>query len=222
MNQEYLFDAKHQTVKQSHFCKRASGAQATARRDTDVRESGALNRLNIRVETGGRGGGGANSDLGGRGEAVENQAMGAPDLKSALRIVERANLPRRDRAEVRQDVMDQFRQPTAKDTSGLSNAGKEKFSHDMTAWTLGGMVGDQPDPSDPKYQKRTDALGGAKPPAGGGGGASAPAPAAAPAAPTSSGKSVSLKAAMALPQNRGKTPAQVQADIQSHGYAVTP
>ena len=48
---------------------------------------------------------------------------------------------------------------------------------------------------------------------------------AAPAAPGGGGatkKTVSLKAAMALPNNKGKTAQQVQADITAHGYAVAP
>lgn len=49
------------------------------------------------------------------------------------------------------------------------------------------------------------------------------APAAAPPAPPGGQKrTVSLKAAMALPSNRGKSPAQVQADIAAHGYSVVP
>jgi hypothetical protein len=69
-----------------------------------------------------------------------------------------------------------------------------------------------PDPSDPKYQKKTAALGGGAP-AGGGG-----------SAPGGGGekRTVSLKAAMALPGNKGKTPQQVQADITAHGYSVAP
>ena len=39
---------------------------------------------------------------------------------------------------------------------------------------------------------------------------------------SSSGKGVSLRAAMALPVNKGKTEAQVRDDITSHGHAVTP
>lgn len=154
---------------------RAAGAQATQRRDTDVRESGALNRLNIRIENPGRGSGGANSDLTQRGEAVENAAMGAPDLKSALRIVERANLPRRDRAEVRQDVMDQFKEPAPRDLSGLSVKGNNDLKHDMELWTIGGMdPTTMPDPNNPKYEKKINVVGG--------GNRSAPAPAATPAA----------------------------------------
>jgi hypothetical protein len=108
-----------------------------------------------------RGAGGANSALGERANAVETNALGAPDLKSALRIVERANLPRRDRTEVRQDVMDQFKPVATKpDTSGLSHAGKEAFDHDMVRWTAGGADQDSvPDPTDPKYEKRA-AVGG--------------------------------------------------------------
>jgi hypothetical protein len=54
---------------------------------------------------------------------------------------------------------------------------------------------------------------------GGGGGGGAAAPAGAGAGTKST---VSLKAAMALPQNRGKSAAQVQADITAHGYTVAP
>ena len=43
-----------------------------------------------------------------------------------------------------------------------------------------------------------------------------------PAAPAASGKAVSLKAAMGLPQNSGKSEADVRADIQAHGHLVTP
>ena len=39
---------------------------------------------------------------------------------------------------------------------------------------------------------------------------------------SSSGLSVSLKDALALPQNAGKSEAQVRADIQAHGHAVRP
>jgi hypothetical protein len=56
--------------------------------------------------------------------------------------------------------------------------------------------------------------------------APAPAAPAAPAAPSSGGggqkRTVSLQAAMALPTNKGKTAAQVQADIVAHGYSVVP
>lgn len=53
---------------------------------------------------------------------------------------------------------------------------------------------------------------------------SAAAPAAAPASGGGGGtkKTVSLRAAMALPNNKGKTSSQVQADIQAHGYTVAP
>lgn len=200
---------------------RAAGAQATQRRDTDVRESGALNRLNIRIENPGRGSGGANSDLTQRGEAVENAAMGAPDLKSALRIVERANLPRRDRAEVRQDVMDQFKEPAPRDLSGLSNKGQNDYRRDQTIWQLNGMDPDAvPDPNNPKYEKKITVIGGGN--RGGSPARPTPQPAATPPPSGGGGKTVSLKAAMALPQNRGKTPDQVRADIQAHGYSVAP
>lgn len=119
----------------------------------------------------GAGGGGYNSDLQPRAQAIEQQAMGAKDIKSALKILEGANLPRRDRAEVRQDVMDQFKAPPmSHDTSGLSNAGKEMFNHDMAAWsTAGGLdPATQPDPSDPKYQKRAAVTGGGGGASGGG------------------------------------------------------
>jgi len=171
---------------------------------------------------GGRGGGSGNSGLSNRAQAVENNALTQPDVKGALRVLEKSNLPRKDRADVRQDIMDQFREPAAHDTSGLSAGGALNYNRDHNDWyTAGADPSTEPDPNNPKYQRKSAAMGagGARP---AGGGASAPAPAAAPAAPTSSGKSVSLKAAMGLPQNRGKTPAQVQADIQSHGYAVTP
>jgi hypothetical protein len=39
--------------------------------------------------------------------------------------------------------------------------------------------------------------------------------------PTQSGKAVSLAAAMALPVNKGKTEAQVRADIEAHGHQVS-
>jgi hypothetical protein len=42
------------------------------------------------------------------------------------------------------------------------------------------------------------------------------------AAATPSGKAVSLTAAMALPINKGKTEAEVRADIQAHGYQMEP
>ena len=45
-------------------------------------------------------------------------------------------------------------------------------------------------------------------------------PASAAAAP--SGKAVSLTAAMALPINKGKTEAEVRADVQAHGHQVEP
>ena len=41
-------------------------------------------------------------------------------------------------------------------------------------------------------------------------------------APNSSGKVVSLRAAMAKPINKGKTEAEVRADIESHGHKVVP
>lgn len=49
--------------------------------------------------------------------------------------------------------------------------------------------------------------------------ANAPAPAA-PGGGTK--KTVSIKAAMALPNNKGKSQAQVQSDIEAHGYSVAP
>lgn len=129
-------------------------------------------------------GGGYNSDLQPRAQAIEQQAMGAKDIKGALKILETANLTRRDRTEVRQDIMDQFKAPPlAHDTSGLSNAGKEAFNHDVTAWATSGMDPEkQPDPADPKYQKRAAVTGG------GGGGA---APAAKTTGPTKTGRSAS-------------------------------
>jgi hypothetical protein len=42
-----------------------------------------------------------------------------------------------------------------------------------------------------------------------------------PAVAQSSGQQVSLKSAMALPINKGKTEAQVRADIESHGHQVS-
>jgi hypothetical protein len=175
-------------------------------------------RIQISIDRAARGsgGGGANADLGSRAQAIENQAMGAPDLKAALRIVERANLPRRDRTEVRQDVMDQFREPAPHDTSGLSNKGNDDLKRDMITWSTGGMdPNTQPNPDDPKYQKKTEALhlgvrggGGGGRSTGGGGGATK--------------RTVSLRAAMALPNNKGKPEAQVRADIEAHGYTVAP
>lgn len=44
-----------------------------------------------------------------RASAVENRALEAKDLKAALKIVEAAGLGARDRSQVRQSVMDQFR-----------------------------------------------------------------------------------------------------------------
>jgi hypothetical protein len=59
--------------------------------------------------------------------------------------------------------------PGRGDMSGLSNEGKQKLAHDMTAWTLGGMdPASQPDPSDPKYAKRVAAGGGGGTAPGGG------------------------------------------------------
>lgn len=43
-----------------------------------------------------------------------------------------------------------------------------------------------------------------------------------PAAPGGATKQHSLRTAMALPFNKGKTAAQVKADLESHGYTVTP
>jgi hypothetical protein len=42
------------------------------------------------------------------------------------------------------------------------------------------------------------------------------------AAPSGATKQHSLRTAMALPFNKGKTAAQVKADLESHGYTVTP
>jgi hypothetical protein len=124
-----------------------------------VTEQQGAQRINISIDRAARGsgGGGANADLGSRAQAIENQAMGAPDLKAALRIVERANLPRRDRTEVRQDVMDQFREPAARDTSGLSAGGKQLYDQDVRNAMLNGTA--QPDLNDPKYEKKAHALG---------------------------------------------------------------
>jgi hypothetical protein len=59
-----------------------------------------------------------------------------------------------------------------RDTSGLSNAGKEAFSHDMVQWSTSGMDPNaQPDPSNPKYARRAAAGSG-----GGGGNTLAPKP----------------------------------------------
>lgn len=195
---------------------RAYQAQTTAERTRHDKalESNAGQRIQISLARG-AGGGGYNSSLGGRAGAIETQALGAKDIKSALKILEGANLPRRDRTEVRQDIMDQFKAaPMGHDTSGLSNAGKEMFNHDTAAWATSGLDPEkQPNPEDPKYQKRTTALGaggGASPGGGGehsGGGEK---------------KTVSLQAAMKLPSNHGKSSAQVQADIQAHGYSVAP
>jgi hypothetical protein len=159
---------------------RSGIASKTQMRDTDVRESGALNRLNIRIENP-RGGGSGNSGLSPRAGAVESRAMAAPDLKSALRIVEQGNLPRSDRSEVRQDVMDQFRQPAEHDLSGLSAKGNNDLKHDTTLWTINGSDPNaMPDPNNAKYEKKINVVGGnrAQP---------APASAATPAPPSGGG-----------------------------------
>jgi len=51
--------------------------------------------------------------------------------------------------------------PRGGDTSGLNNAGKEMYQRDMTIWATQGMNGDPPDPTDPKYPKRSASGGGA-------------------------------------------------------------
>jgi hypothetical protein len=77
-------------------------------------EAAALHHDAVRVEVagmpprGGRGGG-ANSNLSDRAQNIGDEAIRQPDLKSALRVVERANLPRRDRAEVVQYVTSQYK-----------------------------------------------------------------------------------------------------------------
>ena len=190
--------------------------EANLEKQRGVQNQNAGQRIQISLARGAGGGGGYNSDLQPRAQAIESKALGEKDVKSALRDVETANLPRRDRAEVRQDVMDQFRAPPmSHDTSGLSAGGKQMFDNDVRNYMTkdGDASGlPDPDPSDPKYQKKTAALGGGAP-AGGGG-----------SAPGGGGekRTVSLKAAMALPGNKGKTPQQVQADITAHGYSVAP
>lgn len=200
------------TQKQITEAQAAASQAATAeerKRHNGVMEGLGGQRIQVSLARG-SGSGGYNSDLQPRAQAIEQQAMGAKDIKGALKILETANLTRRDRTEVRQDIMDQFKAPPlAHDTSGLSNAGKEAFNHDVTAWATSGMDPEkQPDPADPKYQKRAAVVGtgGGAPSTGGGG----------------EKKTVSLQAAMKLPSNAGKSPAQVQADIQSHGYTVAP
>lgn len=106
----------------------------------------------------------------------------------------------------------------SRDTSGLSVGGKELYDQDLRTYnramdTDPDNAPPAPDVNDPKYQHKADALG-----AKSGGGAATPQPQPTPGTK----RSVSLKAAMALPGNRGKTAAQVQADIQAHGYSVTP
>jgi hypothetical protein len=117
-------------------------------------------RISISLENRALRGGGANSGMGDRATVIENQALGAKDLKAALRIVESANLPRRDRTEVRQDVMDQFKAaPAARDTSGLSSMGTLQYQKDVRDWMTGGQdPASEPDPTNPKYPKKAAAV----------------------------------------------------------------
>jgi hypothetical protein len=56
-----------------------------------------------------RAGGGYNSGLSDSEEDIENQAMRSPDLKTALRILQRANLPVRDARRIREDLEDNYK-----------------------------------------------------------------------------------------------------------------
>jgi hypothetical protein len=146
-------------------------------------------RISISLENAAtrRAGGGNNSGLSDRANAIETSALAAPNQKAALRIVEQSGLNRRDRAAVRQDVLDQFKpDAVGHDTSGLSRGGLESYKHDHDAWALNALrdpdnAGPEPDPSDPKYQKMSDAL--RAPGGGGGGGAPATARTPTPAVP---------------------------------------
>jgi hypothetical protein len=55
------------------------------------------------------GGGGGYSGLSDSEEDIENQAMRSPDLKTALRILQRANLPLRDARRIREDLEDNYK-----------------------------------------------------------------------------------------------------------------
>jgi hypothetical protein len=113
-----------------------------------------------------RRGGSSNSDLSDRAQNIETQALGANvhDLKSALRIVEHANLPQRDYRRVRQDVIDQFKPaPVSHDVSGLSSMGAREYTRDDNAWKIKAQqdpdgAGPEPDPMDAKYEKKATVL----------------------------------------------------------------
>jgi hypothetical protein len=124
-------------------------------RQADQRISINLGGLNLR-----RAGGAGGADLSDRAVAVVNTALGAPNQKAALKILDQANLPRRDYTQARQELMDQFREPASHDTSGLSAAGTLQYNKDVRDWMTGGQdPSSEPDPSDPKYQKKSSALG---------------------------------------------------------------
>jgi len=151
----------------------ATSGQTAAERERHDRamEAASLHHDAVRVEVagmpprGGRGGG-ANADLSDRAQNIETQALGANvhDLKSALRIVEHANLPQRDYRRVRQDVIDQFKPaPVSHDVSGLSSMGAREYTRDDNAWKIKAQqdpdgAGPEPDPMDAKYEKKATVL----------------------------------------------------------------
>lgn len=144
--------------------------QANLDRHRRITEGQTNQRINISL--GGldlrRAGGAGGADLSDRGTAIYNRAMGAPNQKEALKIVESAGLSAREEARVRRNVMDQFKpERTAPDLSGLSAAGKLTYQQDYFSALQKGT--DPPDWHDPKYEKRAAVGGG-----GGGGGGTQP------------------------------------------------